>query len=68
MQTILRDLKGAARKEAGREIRELIRDLQPLNLDCADSAKQKLLIRGAVHSPEAVARALNFLIDIHVLT
>ena len=68
MQTILRDLKGAARKEASREIRDLIRDLQPLNLDCAESAKQKLLIRGAVHSPEAVARALNFLIDIHVLT
>lgn len=68
MQTILRDLKGAARKEAGWEIRELIRDMQPLNLDCADSAKQKLLIRGAVHSPEAVAKILNFLMDIHVLT
>ena len=68
MQTILRDLKGAARKEASREIRDLIRDLQPLNLDCAESAKQKLLIRGAVHSPEAVAKILNFLMDIHVLT
>ena len=67
MQDVLRDLKGSARKEAGREIRQLIRDLQPLNLGSADSTRQKLLIRGAVRCPEAVAQVLNFLIDIHVL-
>lgn len=68
MQTILRDLEGDAREEAAQEIRDLIRDLQPINLDCADSAKQKLLIRAAVRCPEAVAKLLNFLIDIHILT
>lgn len=68
MQTCIRDLEGADRKEATDEIRALIRQLQPLDASCADSTKQKLLIRAAVSQPEAVARILNFLIDIHVLT
>jgi len=68
MQTCLRDLSGTEKENAAEEIRDLIRQLQPLDLSCADSAKQKLLIQAAVRWPEAVAKILNFLIDIHVLT
>ena len=68
MQTVVREMKGPGRQDAVREIRDLIRQLQPLNLNDVDSAKQKILIKAAVRYPEAVAKVLNFLIDIHVLT
>lgn len=68
MQTCLRDLTGEDRKAAAEEIRALIRQLQPLDVGCADSARQRILLRAAVHQPEAVAKLLNFLIDIHILT
>lgn len=65
MQTWLRE---EDRKPAMEEIRSLIRNIRPVDLSCADSAKQKLLLQAAVRQPEAVARVLNFLFDIHVLT
>lgn len=68
MQDCIQNLEGTDREEAVREIREQIRKLQPLKLDSIESAKQKLLLRASVYQPKAVARLLNFLIDIHVLT
>ena len=68
LQTILRDMEGTAKQQAVSEVRDLICQLQPLNLDGVDSPKQKILLKAAVRYPEAVAKMLNFLIDIHVLT
>lgn len=68
LQTILRDMEGTAKQQAVSEVRDLICQLQPLNLDGVDSPKQKIMLKAAVRYPEAVAKTLNFLIDIHVLT
>ena len=65
MQTWLREQD---RQEAMAEIRGLIRRLQPLDPACADSPRQKLLLWAAARQPELVARILNFLFDIHILT
>ena len=68
MQAWLRDPAGEARTLAIGEIRDTMQTLQPMDLSAAASAKQKLLIRAASRWPEASAKTLNFLCDIHVLT
>ena len=67
LQAFQSNMAGSERKDAVMEIRGVIRELQPLDFSHAESGKQKLLLKAAVHQPETVARILNFLIKSHVL-
>lgn len=68
MQRCLRSLKGEELEQARRYIRELLERITPLEKNPEASAKKNLLLKLAQANFEAVCRALNFLIDIHVLT
>lgn len=68
LQAYRKELKGQERKQAEAELLQLIRQLKDAEPEQDASPKQKLLIRVARRYPSAVAAALNFLIDIHILT
>ena len=67
LQGYRKELDSSARKQASREICQVIDQLGPVDVSDV-SAKQRLLLRMAQKWPETVAALLNFLIDIHILT
>lgn len=68
MQGTLQYLNPQEQAEAKKLIGETVADAQPVPMELAASAKQRLLIRLAGKNMEATARLLNFLIWIHILT
>lgn len=68
LQVWLREPAGDIRKAAMEEIRKILRLLQPIEFTAGESAKRRLLIMAAGKCPVAVAKVLNLLTDIHILT
>ena len=68
MQESLRHLKGAELEQVRQYIRELLKDITPLEKHPHASGKKNLLLKLAQKNFEGTCRLLNFLIDIHVLT
>jgi len=68
MQECIRSLKGAELEQARQYIREILKEITPLEKNPEASAKKNLLLKFAQIHFEGTCRLLNFLMDIHVLT
>ena len=68
MQSCLRSLEGEQLKQARNCVREVLKEITPLERNPEASAKKNLLLKLAQKNFEGTCKALNFLIDIHVLT
>ena len=68
MQSCLRSLKGEQLQQARSCVREVLKEITPLERNPEASAKKNLLLKLAQKNFEGTCKALNFLIDIHVLT
>lgn len=68
MQGCLKALKGDDLQTARNTVREIIRQISPVQPSPNASGKKKLLLKLAQVNFEGICRLLNFMIDIHVLT
>ena len=68
MQGCLRSLNGEEIDAARKKMNEIMTQITPLELPEGTPAKRKLLLKAAGKHLEQTAKALNFLIDIHLLT
>ena len=68
MQGCLRSLNGEEMDAARKKMNEIMTQITPLELPEGTPAKRKLLLKAAGKHLEQTAKALNFLIDIHLLT
>ena len=68
MQGCLRSLNGEEMDAARKKMNEIMTQITPLEIPEGTPAKRKLLLKAAGKHLEQTAKALNFLIDIHLLT
>ena len=68
MQGCLRSLNGEEMDAARKKMNEITTQITPLEIPEGTPAKRKLLLKAAGKHLEQTAKALNFLIDIHLLT
>lgn len=68
MQSCLRSLKGEELEQARQYVRDLLKQITPLEKNPEASAKKNLLLKLAQCNFEGVCRMLNLLIDLHILT
>ena len=68
MQSCLRSLKGEELQQARSYIGSVLKEITPLEKNSEASVKKNLLLKLAQKNFEGTCKALNFLIDIHVLT
>ena len=68
LQACLRSLEGAELQQARQYIREVVKEITPLEKNPEASLKKNLLLKLAQNNFEGTCKVLNFLIDIHVLT
>ena len=68
MQGCLRSLKGEELAAARAKLKDVLARVTPLELPKAVSAKRRILLKAAQTNLEQTAKALNILIDIHLLT
>lgn len=68
MQGCLRSLKGEELAAARAKLKDVLAWVTPLELPKAVSTKRRILLKAAQTNLEQTAKALNILIDIHLLT
>ena len=68
MQGCLRSLNGEEMDAARKKMNEIMTQITPLEIPEGTPLKRKLLLKAAGKHLEQTAKALNFLIDIHLLT
>ena len=68
MQGCLRSLNGEEMDAARKKMNEIMKQITPLEIPEGTPLKRKLLLKAAGKHLEQTAKALNFLIDIHLLT
>lgn len=68
MQGCLRSLKGEELETARGKLSEVLMKIVPVEIPEGTPLKRKLLLKAAGKHLEQTAKALNFLIDIHLLT
>ena len=68
MQGCLRSLNGEEMDAARKKMNEIMTQITPLEIPEGMPPKRKLLLKAAGKHLEQTAKALNFLIDIHLLT
>ena len=68
MQGCLRSLKGEELEAARGKLMEVLKQITPLEIPKAVSAKRRVLLKAAQKNLGQTAKLLNFLIDIHLLT
>ena len=68
MQGCLRSLKGEELETARGKLSEVLMKIVPVEIPEGTPLKRKLLLKAAGEHLEQTAKALNFLIDIHLLT
>ena len=68
MQGCLRNLKDEEMKAARGKLMEVLKQITPLEIPKAVSAKRRVLLKAAQKNLGQTAKLLNFLIDIHLLT
>ena len=68
MQGCLRSLTGEELETARAKLNEVLLEIAPVDIPEGTPPKRKLLLKAAGKHLEQTAKALNFLIDIHLLT
>lgn len=68
MQGCLRSLKDEEMEAARGKLMEVLKQITPLEIPKAVSAKRRVLLKAAQKNLGQTAKLLNFLIDIHLLT